>query len=53
MIVAGSSPGMEGLRMIRTGKQYIESIRDGREVYINGEQVPEVLSRSRRIMEWQ
>jgi aromatic ring hydroxylase len=25
--------------MIRTGEQYIESIRDGREVYINGEKV--------------
>jgi aromatic ring hydroxylase len=39
--------------MIRTGKQCIESIRDGREVYINGEQVPEVPPRSRRIMECQ
>ena len=23
--------------MIRTGSQYLDSIRDGREVYINGE----------------
>lgn len=28
--------------MIRTGDQYRESIRDGREVYINGERVPDV-----------
>jgi len=28
--------------MIRTGKQYVESIRDGREVYINGERVKDV-----------
>ena len=39
--------------MIRTSKQYIELIRDGREVYLNGEQVPEVPPRSRRIMECQ
>ncbi len=30
--------------MIRTGAQYIESIRDGREVYINGERVTDVPS---------
>ncbi len=30
--------------MIRTGKQYIDSIRDGREVYINGERVKDVPS---------
>src|SRR5882757_5776234 len=28
--------------MIRTGKQYLDSIRDGREVYINGEPVKDV-----------
>lgn len=28
--------------MIRTGQQYLESIRDGREVYINGERVKDV-----------
>jgi 4-hydroxyphenylacetate 3-monooxygenase len=28
--------------MIRTGAQYLESIRDGREVYINGERVRDV-----------
>ncbi len=28
--------------MIRTGAQYIESIRDGREVYLNGERVKDV-----------
>lgn len=28
--------------MIRTGEQYIESIRDGREVWINGERVKDV-----------
>lgn len=28
--------------MIRTGEQYIESIRDGREVYINGDRVQDV-----------
>ena len=30
--------------MIRTGPEYIESIRDGREVYIDGEQVDDVPS---------
>jgi 4-hydroxyphenylacetate 3-monooxygenase len=30
--------------MIRTGEQYIESIRDGREVYVNGEKVKDVPS---------
>ncbi|TSJ63114.1 4-hydroxyphenylacetate 3-hydroxylase [Starkeya sp. 3C] len=30
--------------MIRTGAQYLESIRDGREVYINGERVKDVPS---------
>lgn len=30
--------------MIRTGAQYIESIRDGREVYVNGERVRDVPS---------
>ena len=30
--------------MIRTGEQYIESIRDRREVYVNGEQVKDVSS---------
>lgn len=39
--------------MIRTGRQHIESIRDGREIYISGEQVPEVPPRPRRIMECQ
>ena len=28
--------------MIRTGRQYLDSIRDGREVYINGERVKDV-----------
>ena len=28
--------------MIRTGKQYRDSIRDGREVHINGERVKDV-----------
>src|SRR6202521_5670310 len=28
--------------MIRTGTQYLDSIRDGREVYINGERVKDV-----------
>lgn len=28
--------------MIRTGAQYLDSIRDGREVYINGERVRDV-----------
>jgi 4-hydroxyphenylacetate 3-monooxygenase len=28
--------------MIRTGQQYIDSLRDGREVYMNGERVPDV-----------
>jgi 4-hydroxyphenylacetate 3-monooxygenase len=28
--------------MIRTGQQYLDSIRDGREVYINGERVKDV-----------
>jgi 4-hydroxyphenylacetate 3-monooxygenase len=28
--------------MIRTGEQYLDSIRDGREVYIDGERVPDV-----------
>ncbi len=28
--------------MIRTGQQYIDSIRDGREVYVNGERVKDV-----------
>ena len=30
--------------MIRTGEQYIESIRDRREVYVNGEHVKDVPS---------
>ncbi len=30
--------------MIRTGEEYRESIRDGREVYITGEQVKDVAS---------
>ena len=30
--------------MIRTGAQYLESIRDGREVYINGERVGDLAS---------
>ena len=30
--------------MIRTGKEYIQSIRDGREVHINGERVTDVPS---------
>lgn len=30
--------------MIRTGAQYLESIRDGREVYVNGERVKDVPS---------
>ena len=30
--------------MIRTGKEYIESIRDGREVHVNGERVTDVPS---------
>ncbi len=28
--------------MIRTGQQYLDSIRDGREVYVNGERVRDV-----------
>jgi len=28
--------------MIRTGQQYLDSLRDGREVYINGERVKDV-----------
>ena len=28
--------------MIRTGSQYIDSIRDGREVYLNGERIKDV-----------
>ena len=28
--------------MLKTGKQYTESLRDGRVVYINGEQVDDV-----------
>jgi len=28
--------------MIRTGEQYLDSIRDNREVYINGERVKDV-----------
>ena len=28
--------------MIRTGEEYRESIRDGREVWMNGERVPDV-----------
>src|SRR6202171_3798110 len=32
----------EYLSMIRTGKQYLDSIRDSREVYINGERVKDV-----------
>ena len=28
--------------MIRTGQQYLDSIRDGREVYIDGERVKDV-----------
>src|ERR1700723_2556274 len=30
------------LLMIRTGQQYRDSIRDGRQVWINGERVPDV-----------
>jgi hypothetical protein len=33
-----------GFTMIRTGEQYRDSIRDGREVYINGERVLDVPS---------
>src|SRR3954463_8144466 len=32
----------EDARMIRTGEDYRESIRDGREVWINGERVDDV-----------
>src|ERR1700704_2360506 len=32
--------------MIRTGSQYLDSIRDGREVYINGERVKDVTRHS-------
>jgi 4-hydroxyphenylacetate 3-monooxygenase len=28
--------------LIRTGQQYRDSIRDGRQVWINGERVPDV-----------
>jgi 4-hydroxyphenylacetate 3-monooxygenase len=35
-----SGKGLHG--MIRTGQEYIESIRDGREVHINGERVADV-----------
>src|SRR5205823_4238078 len=31
-------------RVIRTGDEYRESIRDGREVWINGERVPDVVT---------
>src|ERR1700730_13491101 len=34
--------------MIRTGKQYLDSIRDGREVYINGARLKD-LTRNRRL----
>ena len=32
--------------MIRTGSQYIDSIRDGREVYLNGERIKDVSQRA-------
>src|SRR5437762_11846487 len=32
----------EERRVLRTGKDYIESLRDGREVWIDGEQVTDV-----------
>jgi len=28
--------------MIRTGAEYLQSIRDGREVYVNGDKVTDV-----------
>src|SRR6476620_10299483 len=34
--------GYKGTAMIRTGEQYRDSIRDGREVWINGERVKDV-----------
>src|ERR1700722_6950463 len=36
------TPSRNGSRMIRTGSEYLESIRDGREVYINGERVKDL-----------
>src|SRR5690242_8415157 len=42
-LVANASPDDLGARpMIRTGEEYRESIRDGREVWINGERVGDV-----------
>jgi 4-hydroxyphenylacetate 3-monooxygenase len=35
-------PARGGRQMIRTGQQYRDSIRDGRQVWINGERVPDV-----------
>ena len=35
--------------MIRTGTQYRESLRDGRQVFINGERVRDVKLRARRV----
>src|SRR5271154_3312951 len=37
-----SVPSHWEIPMIRTGRQYLDSIRDGREVYINGERVKDV-----------
>src|SRR6202012_4124206 len=36
------SPRIEAQQMIRTGEQYRDSIRDGRQVWINGERVKDV-----------
>src|SRR5437868_10329493 len=35
-------PRAEGRKVLRTGQDYIESLRDGREVWIDGEQVGDV-----------
>jgi 4-hydroxyphenylacetate 3-monooxygenase len=37
-----SDHAVEGLSMIRTGKDYRDSIRDGREVHMNGERIRDV-----------
>ena len=52
-MIARKSAALEGLRMIRTGQQHVDLIRDCREVYVNAEKVTEVPSRSRKITECQ
>ena len=41
-IFTGCIAALWGIEMIRTGEQYRESLRDGREVWINGERVRDV-----------